>query len=101
MAARGLGLLNPPPTPALLSPGGPRGGPGGLRLRGLGLGRLERKASRTEPALTRHIIQRWRKTVDVEAQVACVAEEHGVGQRWVATQLAWKVRIQAIGVNQV
>ena len=39
--------------------------------------------------------------MDVEAQVACVAEEHGVGQRWAATQLAWKIRIQAIGVNQV
>ena len=109
MAARGLGLLTPPPTPALLSPRwlGPRGlSPRGLSPRSPsgprhGLGRLERKTSRTEPALTRDIVQRWRKAVDVEAQVACVAEKHGVGQRWAATQLAWKVRVQAIRMNEV
>ena len=86
MAARGLSLLNPPPTPALLSPGGLD--PGSWRPRGLesrGLGRLERKAGRTDPASTRHVVERRREAVDMEAQVANVAEKHGVRQRRAAT----------------
>ena len=39
--------------------------------------------------------------MDVEAQVTCIAEKHGVGEGRAATQLAWKVRVQAIRMNEV